>query len=156
MKKTNFRPAVLCFDHALEKSPRDPEVMLQKARALYASNGNVQASRLLEELTNLAPDDADTWELKALNLHKMHHEIDALEAFEKAIELEKRPSSMKLAGRLLQKRGQHEKALIYINEALRMDPGDSQCWKMKASVLSDMGRHNEAGEALRNSRGQIL
>ena len=155
MKKGNHKPAILCFDHALKDAVEDAEILLAKARALYASNRHVHASRVLNVLSSVSPEDADVWELKAMNLYKLHHDTDALEAFERSIEIEKRPSTLKIASRILQKKGRLENAIDYIDHALRFDPGDKQSWKMKSSILSDMGLHREAGEALMNCRGQM-
>ncbi|MCK4717459.1 MAG: tetratricopeptide repeat protein, partial [Thermoplasmata archaeon] len=140
----------------LDEFPEEHNVLLHKARALYATNSHVQAAMVLDGLTSSpSQNNPDVWELKGLNLYRLHHEIDALEAFERAIELDRRPSALKLACRLLQKKGRLQRALEHIEDALQIDPDDRQAWKMKSSVLGELGLHREAGEALRNSAGRM-
>jgi tetratricopeptide (TPR) repeat protein len=91
------------------------------------------------------PESALTWNKEGVVIGKLGKNKEALECFDKAIEIE--PDYAKAwnnKGVVLDDLGRHEEALECFDKAIEIEPDYAKAWNNKGAVLDDLGRHEEA------------
>jgi len=163
-----YEDSLQAYDKAIGIDRLRPEIqtppLLAKAYTFMAMGKYKEAEELYEEVTKLnfsAGENAKFinagfylsrgWRGKGIALSKLGINDEALEAFDKSIELspEYVPYAWTDKGDVLRDIGQYEEAVYAYNKALELysDPanaGIAQAWKGKGDALSKLGKSDEA------------
>ena len=136
--------------------PIDPRPLLGRAR-IQVTKGKVdKARKILDQAIGLAPDAYGTWLFKA-TLHRDHRQFkEAIEAFDKALQLEP------VSGRALTARaamwmdiGEVEKAKADLESVGNLSIHTLETIYLRTLIMFREGRGEEAREALRASADEI-
>ena len=91
------------------------------------------------------PKDSGAWAHKGLSLGKLGRHEEAIQCYDKALELDPKASwAWSNKGWSLGELGRHEEAIQCCDKALELDPKDSVAWINKGRSLGELGRHEEA------------
>ena len=108
---------------------------------------------LLETLGTLAeryPEQAPLWHARALHLQQQNRPVDALEAAEKALDLDPRNADLQLLrGQLLHEMDEVEEALAHVAELVEADPDSRRARILYVQLLLEEARDEEAYSQLR-------
>ena len=84
-----------------------------------------------------ATQDSETWYTKELDLYFDHKYVEAIKAFDKAIEIDPQSSTLWDAkGLALDKLNKHDEAIKSYDKAIEINPRHSNAWSNKKSALS--------------------
>ncbi len=136
--------------------PTDSRALIGRANIALAKGKRSTVDKLVNEATQLAPDDFDVWIYKAL-LHRDSKQFDqALPAFERALSL--RPTS----GRALTARaamwidvGRIAEAEQDLQQATDLDVGTLETIYLRTLLKFRQGKADEARQLLRESADKI-
>ena len=85
------------------------------------------------------PHDAEWWYYIGQIYKDKKKYADAIEALQKAFDIDAYPSFLKMISECYQESGDFANALIYINQALQMTPDDLDLISTKADILGESG-----------------
>ena len=168
-----YNESIQSCEKAIKIDSSRPEVqtppLLVKAYTLMAMGRYEDAEETYDRVTKLEQNFSSAenakfinagfylargWRGKGIALAKLGRHDEALQAFDKAIELspEHVPYAWTSKGDSLRDLGRYEDAINAYDEALELYPkpanaGIAQAWKGKGDVLSDLGEHDEAIKA---------
>lgn len=145
----------------LRENSQDPDAMMIRARAFYASGETEQAGKLLKMCLGLDPDMKQAVKLLRIvqKLSRTKEEGNAAfkaKDYRRAVELygqalEVDPANKDMNAKILQNRAQayinlkeYDSAVQDCNEALRLDPGYVKAMKMRAKAHGAAGNWEEA------------
>jgi len=98
------------------------------------------------------PQDAEAWNTKGITLCRLGRYPEALQAFDKAIEIN--PDFIEVLenkGVAQARLGNNHEALLAFDRAIELRPGYSEAWTNKGNVLDELGRYQEALQAFENA-----
>jgi tetratricopeptide (TPR) repeat protein len=160
--------AIVCYTKALEFNPRNVLAWRLKALSEQTLGRNVDAVRSFKSLIACSPPEDQSFaeearrhvsrleehpDLKALrecldkgsDLAKTGHHDEAIECYNKALELDSRCARAWYdKGSSLTGLGRYEEAIRCYDKALELDPKDAQAWCSKGYGLARLGRGVEA------------
>lgn len=145
----------------LRENSQDPDAMMIRARAFYASGETDQALKLLKMCLGLDPDMKQAVKLLRMvqKLSRTKEEGNAafkakdyrraIELYTQAVEVD--PSNKDMNAKILQNRAQayinlkeYDSAVDDCTEALRLDPGYVKAMKMRAKAYGGAGSWEDA------------
>lgn len=145
----------------LRENSQDPDAMLIRARAFYASGETEQALKLLKMCLGLDPDMKAAVKLLRIvqkltrmkeegnNAYKAKDYQKAIELYGQALAVD--PSNKDMNAKILQNRAQtymslkdYEAAINDCTEALRLDPGYVKAMKMRAKAYGAVDKWEDA------------
>jgi tetratricopeptide (TPR) repeat protein len=126
---------------------RTDEVPAMKLLArLYNETGDPASSlAVLEKLCVLQPKDIGNWSNKGFELNQLERYTDALDAFDKALELDKdEPVVLSNKAYALLKLGRDEEAMTTVNRSLRSDATNAYALRTRALLYLRKGEGEKA------------
>ncbi|HEY7974889.1 MAG TPA: toll/interleukin-1 receptor domain-containing protein, partial [Ktedonobacterales bacterium] len=139
--------------HATFASPPPPgqsdnaDALLARANALVSQGKRREAIKVLRRATALAPRSVAVWNALGFNLDYSGHDLEALEAFERALLLEP-ANAFAWAGKAnALARGYPQQALVAAEKALSFDQASAYGFSAKGFALDHLGRRQEALDA---------
>ncbi len=153
LEQQAYRNVLSLSERRLEKNPQDARAWQAHAVALASLGRQEEANESLEKALEIYdqeiqedPENATAWFYKA---ELTANSTEALAAYERVIELN---GSMKIEslltkGNILVNLGRSDEALAAIDQAIQLNPNNSDAWKQKALNSYVLGRYNESLEA---------
>jgi DnaJ homolog subfamily C member 7 len=145
----------------LRNNSQDPEALVLRGRALYASGENDKAVQHFRKAINCDPDmrDAVKWLRIVQKLERMKEEGNneykaarwqsAIDKYTEALEID--PSNRGTNSKILQNRAlcriklkQYDNAIADCERAISLDPGYTKARKTKANALGQAGKWEDA------------
>jgi tetratricopeptide (TPR) repeat protein len=171
-----FNESLEAFQRALELDPQDDQARTEMAGLLMVMGRSYEAASVLDSSPDRVPhspqerlDQSIVWRLRGKILVEKGSYDEALEAYDRAIELgDGQPVGEATAwmgkGSLLMRLERYEDALLAFDSALQSDYPDkdgegkprqtlvgSEAWLGRGEALDALGRHGEAVEAYNKS-----
>ncbi len=140
-KEDKLKDALEQIEFALKIDSAIPEYHKIKAQILLFMNKHDEALRTINRGIEKFPENPDLHETKSLVIYGNH--LESLKALEKAESLGGTVSLYNKA-QLFNNLGRHKEALETIEIEINEDPYDYGNYDMKAMILMDMGRFEEA------------
>ncbi len=150
LEQQAYRNVLSLSEKRLKKNPKDARAWQARAVALLSLGGEEEANssrkralEIYDQEIQENPGNATAWFYKA---ELTTDSSEALTAYEKVIELN---SSMKIAalltkGNILANLGRSDEAIAAIDEAIQLDPNNSESWKQKALNSYVLGNYSES------------
>lgn len=148
-----YREAVLSYETARKLAPGDVIVLSNLAVGYTKLRRFNDASDCYRAAIRLDPSDAMLRNGYGLCLQSAGRYGEALEQHERAAELEPGPLNLGNRALCLQRMGRREQALAAYDAILAEHPDDRRVWGMRADLLAELGRGEEAADALNRSLG---
>lgn len=150
--------AKAAYARSLEISPNMSVTLIKYAELLALTREPVAARRMIERALQLAPADPRAQEVAGLIRGVQGDHAGAAIYFEMAMELSTRPSPKLLnhASYTLFKLGDYNRALGYVDRALRMDPAQPDNHLLRGKILIALNRSDDAVTALRAAEREFL
>ena len=132
------------IERCLQKKPCNRYRSFQELRS--------ELEQMLRKLTSevisapeLKDHEAWEWNNKAVSLEALKRYDEAIQCYEKALEIDPRCSDFwKGKGRVLGNVRRYEEATACYSKALEIDPRDAKTWAVKSAILNDLGRYEQA------------
>lgn len=136
----DFSAAYDCYAAALERAPRNTDILARLAEAAKEGNRHEDFADTLTALCTTMPDYAAAQYLRGLTMNMLHRFDDAVEALHQATALAPHlvPAHANLASALLDL-GRPAEALPASEAGLKLSPGDSFALALKALALTETG-----------------
>jgi tetratricopeptide (TPR) repeat protein len=110
-------------DREIARAPQDIDVRTWRARVLTWSGKLAEAEREYREILTAAPNDPDNWMGLANVYSREGRAKEALQALDRAVELDPKRSDLRTArGRALRAADHRSEAKLEFNKALELDP----------------------------------
>jgi serine/threonine protein kinase len=124
-------------------------VLWQQVERLSAVGHYAKALAALDQLLQVAGDDAELWREKGRLLRQAGRPVEAITAFKEALQRGgDRADVLSSMGWCLAHIGQHQEALAVLERALVLDPSNATAWSAKGWTLVCLKRYHEALRAL--------
>lgn len=148
-----YRRVLNITEMRLEENPKDARAWQAQAVALASLGRQDEVNQSLKNALKIYdqeikedPKNATAWFYKAELTASMNGSEEALNAYDKVIELN---GSMKVdalitKGNALLNLGRHDEALAAIDEAIETDPDNFLAWNERAIYYSVLGNYSEA------------
>jgi len=132
------------LEQKLDEPPKDDPIQtglyLDLALINYFLEQDAVAMRLVEEALVYEPDSSISYEVKGYIHHAGKRYQDALESFARSVELEaKNCRSMRMIGKCYLDKGQLDKGLTKVEQALRLEPCFVAGWHLMGEYYLDQG-----------------
>jgi len=132
------------INKAIEINPETPGALENKASLLETFGKHDEAL----ESANSTQDLAKVWYNRAVVLRNEGKFNEALDAYDKAIELDPQDAEARIdKGMTFLVMGKFNESLAAFDEALVIEPNSSTLWREEGLVLSRMGRFNDSLKA---------
>lgn len=129
---------------------------LSKARALEKLGKHDACARALEDYLASNPLDEEANLLLGLALEQAGHLKSACAVYEFTAEIApKNAAALKRAGAMMQRQGEHTKALAYFERALEADPRDQEALKARKNLAAETALSRSNVGAVTHSRELI-
>lgn len=115
------------------------------AQTLLFFGRNARALRVMQEVVRANPARREAWSVLGF-LHAQKGELsEAIGAFEKAMALQPDDAALSFnAAFVLQRAGNHERAMVLMRQAIALDPKLDRAWYGLGISLAHVGRSEEA------------
>ena len=148
----NYSSAICYVNELLEVNPYWRGLWRRKIDLYYKQGNMTEANRLFKRLQHIYPNDQALKDDYFIALEESYFNYrnsnDSRRAFETLVEMVKiNPHNEEYQMALVNyyiKIGNNEQAVLQASEALADNPGNIPMLRKKASLLSELGRHNEA------------
>lgn len=161
-----YDEAVRAYDEAIKIDPNYCSAWISKGEALFAIGKHNESLEALDQATKIDPQNPLAWFEKGEILYILGMEgdnylfigylLDAGDCFDKALELNLDESTACIAwyhkGNILYITGRDSEAVAAYDEALKINPTQSEIREKKNSVLKDLGQFSE--DQVTNSAGK--
>lgn len=150
--------AKAAYASSLDISPNMSVTLIKYAELLALTGDPAAAQQMIDHALQLAPADPRAQEIAGLVLGVQGDHAGAALHFEKAVELSVKPSPKLLnhASYALFKLTDYDRALKYVDEALRKDPSHPDNHLLRGKILMAMKRSDDAVTALRTAEREFL
>jgi len=129
----------------LERFPRDPDILLARARIKYDQEDWADAEPILAEAREADPGRLNTARWQVTVLAKLGRFEAAEAAGRQMVERHPaRPVALDTMAWMENERGQHTAALPWADRALEVDPRDEWAWRLKLHALRRLERFEDA------------
>ena len=145
--------AALAFARVVKLNPRDRDAAYNAGSLLQRSGRAAEALPYLQMSDDLQADHAPTLQMRALALHDLERDDEALADIERAHRLE--PASAEIcnnAGAILHRLGRDEEALTWFDRALQRRPAYIGALCNKGAALTYLHRFDDAVATYRRAR----
>jgi len=155
--------ALKAFNKALELNPSDMIAMQGKGNALLALGRQPEADAAFAKAKELGYNTstvvqektADYWLKKGQELDRNGSYEEAVEAYDRAIELEPNNAtfyiakvpSLNMLAIITNNQSKSNESMEAVNKALQIDSKNPGAWELKGEVFSQMKKYNESLEA---------
>jgi tetratricopeptide (TPR) repeat protein len=149
LETKRYKDAEAMLREALAVSPNTAHAHGLLSFTLHQLDRNVEALREAETAIGLAPNDPSGYYCRALALLALERVRSAMGAIQEAIRLN--PESARyhaVVSRIHAKSKSWQRALHAAQEGLRFDPQDVQCTNLRGLALVNLGRREEARQAI--------
>ena len=137
---------------AYQQAPQDGRVNSLRGYLLLAKGDLQGAQSAFEAALARSPGLSDAWLGKAIASMRLGLNDAAFEAVSAAVLSEPRRSLLLTYwARMLYQAGRLDRALTVLDSAIRADRNDPTGWFVKAYILRDLRRYNEAFDAMRQA-----
>jgi len=152
-----YEEAIKSYDKAIELNPQFAESWSAKGNALIKLDRNSEANQAFDQAIRINGQLYDAWYGKGYSLDHLRDYEGSLKCFDRAIEIKPDYLDALIAkGHVLGKHfSKHAEALNAFDEAIKIkprylnDPRYLIAWINKAETLAEMGKDNEAQEAVK-------
>lgn len=143
---SRYEEALEAFDRSLELEPDYAEAWHGKGVALDESRRHEEALKAFERGIGLKPDSPILLRSKGIALVNLERFEEALSAFDEVLASEQPESLDTLISKagVLRKLERNRAAVRVVERAISLDPYWPRSWELKADILSEMGRYQEA------------
>lgn len=163
MMNGSFEQASQAYDRAIQIDPKSANAWSGKGFALFQLKKYDEAVTTYDRVLEIDPKNVNAWSGRGTSLTQMGRYAESIEAYDNAIESienlsvtinqSKELSSIwVLKGFTLQLTGRTEEALIAFTKAAEIDPQNVDAWTAKSNILTELGKRDEAAEALAKAR----
>jgi len=142
LSANEYSPAIVLLREALERTPKDPQILRMLGYSLMLFDHSTEAVRHLEFASKLSPGDPDT----LCDLAMVYRRLDRLGDAHKALDQVLGPDpangrAVALKARVLQARGQSKQAMVIVENALAIskDPSIVMIYGTLARELKQQG-----------------
>jgi len=153
----NTQQAFIRFHESLNLDPGNYEAHHALGYVNMTMGEYAKAEQNLRKAVDLKPDYSEAWNSLCTLYHMYMNRLDqAVKACERALEnnLYTTPEkSLYNLCRIYYKKGNHQKALTYINKAVKRFPNWFPAYYSQALVYNAIGQYNEAALALETAVG---
>ena len=132
-------------------SPGSATNLRQVGRSLYLLGNHPAAIDVYEEAQALAPDDWEIWHSKGLCFMYLRRYDEALQAFEKANEIQRHDVTFIQLGKVYVLQEEYQKAIDVYHEALEFSPENSEILTTLGILYLRVGDSMRAFDHLGNS-----
>lgn len=151
-ENARYGEAVLQYERAMNCDPTFMDAQINRANAFYELNELFRALDDLEFVESQLPDTSYVHFMKGLVLTKMRKYGEALEAFNKTVQLDSGNAEVWInRGSVHYYLGQLEKSQSDLDYALQLDPLESNAYNALALVEIERGNLDEALELVNNA-----
>lgn len=148
-KADQFEVAEQRFLSSLALLPGRVSTLVNLAATQLELSRPQEALTTAEQVLETEADNADAWFHKGNAFGQLSRPLDALAAYEKALQIGSLPAAELWLrhGQTLQALDRSEQALVSYGHALAADPSLAQAWSNRGSILREMKRPEEAAHA---------
>ena len=160
-----YNESLLALDKAIETIPADNDEDLQawnlaKVAVLHSSNQIGEALSLLDNLSDLYPQNKKAWSLMGYDMAKLGRYNESLEAYEEVLELDpKDAQAWSTKARQLVEMKRYDEAQEAFDKAIELMPGDDlkeleqivQIWLDKGDAHNETDNGVDAGKAFQKA-----
>lgn len=151
LKLRQVDEALAAADQAIEVSPDDPLVQSNawnvRANALYEAGRLQEALPAYQMVVQLAPDQEVGWSNLAELFNRLKRYEDALNAADRALQIEETTSGWNQRGNALAGLGRYQEAIDAFDEVLELFPNYHYAWVSKGNAFTQLGQYEQAIEA---------
>jgi tetratricopeptide (TPR) repeat protein len=145
--------AASCFETALGRAPKDPNLLGNYASFLARTGRPSEAVALYHRLLEITPDHPDGWMNLGLALVDAGNVQKGISALERAVELRPRHSpSWQAMGYARRAAGELDAAAQALTKSVTFDPNNARAWINLGVVRRLLGAPGEALECYRAAR----
>lgn len=145
-----WRDSVTLWQHALEVSGHNAQVLDGLGQALSHSNRDREAIPYLRELTRLMPDYETAHVNLAVALLKLEQFDDGRRELEESLRINPRSAAAHFnLGRLDYLQGKPDSGLSHLRQSVRHNPKSYEAHMMLYGILNEQGKRQEAAEHLK-------
>jgi tetratricopeptide (TPR) repeat protein len=124
----------------------DKEALGQVLNALGMATGTLTKPLITQ--SKHEPKRASEWRINGINLLSQRKYDEAIQAYDKAIELNPEYSDWYHKGIALASQGKHDEAIQAYDKAIELNPKYSDAWINKGNILFCQHKYNETVQAL--------
>jgi tetratricopeptide (TPR) repeat protein len=144
IEQKRIAPAAKALERALKRDPRNVQIAIALS-AMYERQGRYEdAAKRWRDLVELVPSDPDALYYLARSELWVDHEEDADRAIEAIQSMVRGADVDEKLGMLYASEGRQEKALPFLEDALRVKPSDQHVRFAYAVALADLGKDEAA------------
>jgi predicted O-linked N-acetylglucosamine transferase (SPINDLY family) len=143
--RSNYDEALTAFEKAVEL---DGGLILAQVNVVAANlnrGDTLQALSMAQKCVENFPDSAHAYAILGLAYHSMEQHDNALEAYDKASELDpENIDALHNKAATLHRTGRHDDAIKLYYQALKVDPKQDKTYFNLGSIMQSIDRHKEA------------
>jgi tetratricopeptide (TPR) repeat protein len=144
-KSDDFTSALKCYETALRLTPDEPEIANDLGRLAYRMGFLDEAEQLFRAYLEKVPDSADGANNLANAQRDQFRFAEATETMRKAIHANMGSALLwNTLGTILAEQGEMDKAVIFFEEAMRLDPCFAKARYNRANALLALGDPRQA------------
>lgn len=149
---TSLLNALLDYEGELEGGPYRM-VLLKRGMSLDALKRFSEALEVYDFLIRADPEDLDAWRYRAYLLSMLDRNEDALEAYDRVLELESVPDvdTHTQRGMVLDALGRQQEAVLSYDQSLSLEPDYENVWEKRGDSLALLGRFDESMTSYRRA-----
>jgi protein O-GlcNAc transferase len=133
---------------ALEKEPRDPRYLLQRARIDQRVGRHLESLELLRQASQIEPNWAEPYYSAGVTLYLLHRYADARQSLDRALELDPRSvRSLFLYSATLANEGKNREGEEVLLRAIALDPSNARLYYHLGAIRLRDNRAVEAEQA---------
>lgn len=118
----------------------------------YTWGGEYWASLKVKQSWSAQKQTKDTWYDKGLDLANQGKYKEAIQAFERAIELDPENTTiLRQKGKALANMGNLSVSIRIFENLIELDPNDAEAWYNKGNILYNLSMHSESIEAYKEA-----
>ncbi len=144
LKKKEFEKALIRFQQASKKKPRDVNILNFLSQAQTALGRMDEALITVDKAIEYDLSNVTLWQLKATNLMMLQRNEEAIPVIEKCIELQPGDVNFIMRGQVDYALDAITSAGAWFDKALEIDPQNPISNHMKGMVLYKLGMFSEA------------